>query len=42
MEYSADIRRIKHLVKEREIVVEHIFRKGNKVADLLANHMFSL
>lgn len=38
---TMEIRKIKHLMKEREVVIEHVFREGNKVADFLANYVFS-
>ncbi|KAK6786523.1 hypothetical protein RDI58_015048 [Solanum bulbocastanum] len=33
---SVEIRKIRHLMKEREIVIEHIFKKGNKVANFFS------
>ncbi|XP_049359182.1 uncharacterized protein LOC125823854 [Solanum verrucosum] len=40
-EVSLEIRRIQELMKGMEVVIEHTFREGNKVADFLANLVFS-
>lgn len=36
-----EVRKIKMLMEGREVVVEHVLREGNKVADFLANYVFS-
>ncbi|KAH0664999.1 hypothetical protein KY285_026205 [Solanum tuberosum] len=38
---SVDIRCIKKMLKDKDVVVIHIFREGNCVADCLTNHVFS-
>ncbi|KAH0642344.1 hypothetical protein KY290_033935 [Solanum tuberosum] len=38
---SADVRCIKNKLKNKDMVVNQIFRAGNNVVDCLANHVFS-
>lgn len=40
MEYSMEIRMVHHMMKDVDVVVEHIFREGNKVADFMAKNVF--
>lgn len=37
---SVEIRRIRILMMGRDILVEHIYRGGNRLTDFLDNHVF--
>lgn len=38
---SNEIRRIQNLIKGRKVVVQHIYRQGNQLADFLVNCVFA-
>ncbi|WMV25103.1 hypothetical protein MTR67_023354 [Solanum verrucosum] len=35
-----EIKRIRMLMKDKEVTVEHILREGNQLADFFTNHIF--